>query len=202
MAAGELIGCFGLTEPDHGSDPAIMATRARRDGDDWVLDGAKMWITNAPVADVGGDLGPHRGGRARLRGADGHPRRDGPGDPAQAVAAGLRHRRDRARRGAAAGDAALPEARGLKAPLSCLTEARYGIVWGALGAARDCLETALDYAGTREQFGRPIAGFQLTQAKLADMAVELQKGYPARAAPGPAGRRRARCGPSRSAWAS
>ncbi|MEU7956344.1 acyl-CoA dehydrogenase family protein [Micromonospora humida] len=176
MAAGEAIGCFGLTEPDHGSDPASMTTRARRDGDDWVLDGAKMWITNAPIADVGviwarTDEGV-RGFLVPM---------DTPGVTAREI-----HRKMSLRASVTGeialdgvrlpADALLPGAAGLKAPLSCLTEARQGIVWGALGAARDCLETALSYAGTRTQFGRPLAGFQLTQAKLADMAVEWNKG--------------------------
>jgi glutaryl-CoA dehydrogenase len=177
MAAGELIGCFGLTEPDHGSDPANMATRARRDGDDWVLTGGKMWITNAPVADVAVIWARTEEGVA--------------GFAVPTATAGFSAREVKLKlslRASATGEitlddvrvpesARLPSARGLKAPLSCLTEARFGIVWGALGAARDCLETAIAYAGSREQFGRPIAGFQLTQAKLADMAVELQKGY-------------------------
>ncbi|MGN9889698.1 acyl-CoA dehydrogenase family protein [Micromonospora sp. DPT] len=177
MAAGEAIGCFGLTEPDHGSDPASMATRARRDGDDWVLNGAKMWITNAPIAEVGviwarTDEGV-RGFAVPM---------DTPGVTAREI------RQKMSLRASLTGeialddvrlpaDAQLPGAIGLKAPLSCLTEARHGIVWGALGAARDCLSTALDYATTRTQFGRPLAGFQLTQAKLADMAVEWNKGY-------------------------
>ncbi|WFE50574.1 MULTISPECIES: acyl-CoA dehydrogenase family protein [unclassified Micromonospora] len=176
MATGEAIGCFGLTEPDHGSDPASMTTRARRDGDDWVLTGGKMWITNAPIADVAviwarTDEGV-RGFAVPM---------DTPGVTAREI------RRKMSLRASVTGeitlddvrlpaDARLPEAVGLKAPLSCLTEARYGIVWGAVGAARDCLETTLAYAGTRTQFGRPLAGFQLTQAKLADMAVELVKG--------------------------
>ncbi|MEV4655044.1 acyl-CoA dehydrogenase family protein [Micromonospora sp. NPDC049301] len=176
MATGEAIGCFGLTEPDHGSDPASMATRARRDGDDWVLTGGKMWITNAPIADVAviwarTDEGV-RGFAVPM---------ETPGVTAREI------RRKMSLRASVTGeivlddvrlpaDAQLPEAIGLKAPLSCLTEARYGIVWGAVGAARDCLETALAYATTRTQFGRPLAGFQLTQAKLADMAVELVKG--------------------------
>ncbi|WP_406077569.1 acyl-CoA dehydrogenase family protein [Micromonospora sp. NBC_00858] len=175
MATGEAIGCFGLTEPDHGSDPASMATRARRDGDDWVLSGGKMWITNAPIADVAviwarTDAGV-RGFAVPM---------DTPGVTAREI------RRKMSLRASVTGeivlddvrlpaDAQLPEAVGLKAPLSCLTEARYGIVWGAVGAARDCLETTLAYATTRTQFGRPLAGFQLTQAKLADMAVELVK---------------------------
>ncbi|MFE0527883.1 acyl-CoA dehydrogenase family protein [Micromonospora parva] len=176
MATGEAIGCFGLTEPDHGSDPASMTTRARRDGDDWVLTGGKMWITNAPIADVAviwarTDEGV-RGFAVPM---------DTPGVTAREI------RRKMSLRASVTGeivlddvrlpaDARLPEAAGLKAPLSCLTEARYGIVWGSVGAARDCLETTLAYATTRTQFGRPLAGFQLTQAKLADMAVELVKG--------------------------
>ncbi|WFE38137.1 acyl-CoA dehydrogenase family protein [Micromonospora sp. WMMD998] len=176
MATGDAIGCFGLTEPDHGSDPASMATRARRDGDDWILTGGKMWITNAPIADVAviwarTDSGV-RGFVVPM---------DTPGVTAREI------RRKMSLRASLTGeitlddvrlpaDAQLPEATGLKAPLSCLTEARHGIVWGALGAARDCLETALEYATTRTQFGRPLAGFQLTQAKLADMAVEWNKG--------------------------
>jgi glutaryl-CoA dehydrogenase len=177
MAAGELIGCFGLTEPDHGSDPANMATRARRDGDDWVLDGGKMWITNAPIADVAVIWARTEEGVAGFAVPTGTP-----GFAASEI------KRKMSLRASATGEITLdrvrvtdaerlPEARGLKAPLSCLTEARFGIVWGALGAARDCLDTAIGYAGTREQFGRPIAGFQLTQAKFADMALELQKGF-------------------------
>ncbi|MFD1319888.1 acyl-CoA dehydrogenase family protein [Micromonospora sonneratiae] len=177
MATGEAIGCFGLTEPDHGSDPASMTTGARRDGTDWVLTGTKMWITNAPVADVA---------VIWARTDDGVRGFVVPMDSPGVAAREIRHKMSL--RASSTGeivldgvrlpaDAVLPDAAGLRAPLSCLTEARYGIVWGALGAARDCLHTTLDYAGTRQQFGRPLAGFQLTQAKLADMAVELQKGY-------------------------
>ncbi|MFG2038017.1 acyl-CoA dehydrogenase family protein [Dactylosporangium sp. NPDC048998] len=177
MAAGDAIGCFGLTEPDHGSDPASMTTRARRDGDDWILSGGKMWITNAPVADVAVVWARTDDGVCGFA-----VPMETPGVSAREVHHKLSLRAsctgqiflDDVRLPASA---QLPHARGLKAPLSCLTEARYGIVWGALGAARDSLHTALDYAGAREQFGRPIAGFQLTQAKLADAAVELQKGY-------------------------
>jgi glutaryl-CoA dehydrogenase len=177
MAAGELIGCFGLTEPDHGSDPGSMRTRATRDGDGWVLRGGKMWITNAPVADVAVIWAASDDG---VRGFV--VPMDMPGVTAREIRHKLSLRAsstgeivlDEVR---LPGDAQLPEALGLRAPLSCLSEARYGIVWGALGAARDCLQTAIDYAVQREQFGRPIAGFQLTQAKLADAAVELQKGY-------------------------
>jgi glutaryl-CoA dehydrogenase len=176
MAAGELLGCFGLTEPDHGSDPATMATRARRDGDGWVLTGGKMWITNAPVADVAviwarADEGVL--GFAVPTDTPGFTAREVTGKMSLRASATGEITLDEVR---LPDTARLPEARGLKAPLSCLTEARFGIIWGALGAARDCLSVARDYALSREQFGRPIAGFQLTQAKLADMVVELQKG--------------------------
>ena len=177
MAAGELIGCFGLTEPDHGSDPATMSTRARRDGGGWVLSGTKMWITNAPIADVAVIWARAEEGVLGFAVPTGTP-----GFAAREIT------RKMSLRASVTGEitlddvrlpdsARLPAARGLKAPLSCLTEARFGIVWGALGAARDCLSVALDYAASREQFGRPIAGFQLTQAKFADMALELQKGF-------------------------
>jgi glutaryl-CoA dehydrogenase len=177
MAAGEAIGCFGLTEPDHGSDPASMRTRARRDGDDWILSGGKMWITNAPVADVAVIWAGTEEGILGFVVPTGTP-----GVSIREVT------RKMSLRASSTGEivlddvrlpdaARLPEVRGLRGPLSCLTQARFGIIWGALGAARDCLDVALDYAVTREQFGRPIGGFQLTQAKLADMAVELQKGY-------------------------
>ncbi|MFC0526686.1 acyl-CoA dehydrogenase family protein [Phytohabitans kaempferiae] len=177
MATGEAIGCFGLTEPDHGSDPASMKTRARRSGDDWLLTGTKMWITNAPVADVA---------VVWARADEGVLGFVVPMDTPGVTAREIKHKMSL--RASSTGelvlddvrlpaDAVLPEVRGLKGPLSCLTEARQGIAWGALGAARECLHTALDYAVAREQFGRPIGGFQLTQAKLADMALELQKGY-------------------------
>ncbi|HEX5202011.1 acyl-CoA dehydrogenase family protein [Paractinoplanes rhizophilus] len=177
MAAGELIGCFGLTEPDHGSDPATMSTRARRDGSGWVLTGGKMWITNAPLADVAVIWARAEEGVVGFAVPT-----DTPGFAAREITNKM------SLRASSTGEivlddvrlpdeARLPAAAGLKAPLSCLTEARFGIIWGALGAARDCLATALEYAGSREQFGRPIAGFQLTQAKLADMTLELQKGF-------------------------
>ncbi|GIJ08173.1 acyl-CoA dehydrogenase family protein [Micromonospora andamanensis] len=177
MAAGEAIGSFGLTEPDHGSDPASMATRARRDGDDWVLNGTKMWITNAPIADVAVIWARTEAG---VRGFA--VPMDTSGVTAREIARKMSLRASLTGEISLAdvrlpADAELPGATGLKAPLSCLTEARHGIVWGALGAARDCLETALTYATNRTQFGRPLAGFQLTQAKLADMAVEWNKGY-------------------------
>ena len=177
MAAGEALGCFGLTEADHGSDPSAMATRAKRDGDDWVLDGSKMWITNGSVADVAVVWAMTDDG---VRGFV------VPTDAAGFSATAIKHKLsmrasvtselvlDGVRLPA---DAVLPGVRGLKGPLSCLTEARFGIVWGVLGSARDCLETAIEYAGSREQFGRPIAGFQLTQKKLVDMALELDKAF-------------------------
>jgi glutaryl-CoA dehydrogenase len=176
MAAGEVIGCFGLTEPDHGSDPAAMRTYAKRDGSDWVLNGRKMWITNGSVAGVAVVWAQSDEG---IRGFV--VPTDAPGFSAPDIKHKLSLRAsvtselvlDDVRLPA---DAVLPEVIGLKGPLSCLSHARYGIVWGAMGAARSCFEAALDYAKSREQFGRPIGGFQLTQAKLADMAVELHKG--------------------------
>jgi glutaryl-CoA dehydrogenase len=180
MAAGELLGCFGLTEPDAGSDPASMTTRARRDGSDWILNGRKMWITNGSVADVAivwaaTDDGESRGIRGFLVPAD-----------TAGFSANTIHHKLSLRASITSelvlddvrlpDDALLPEVNGLKGPLSCLSEARYGIIWGSMGAARSAWQAALDYATQRTQFGRPIAGFQLTQAKLVDMAVELHKG--------------------------
>lgn len=177
MAAGELIGCFGLTEPDQGSDPANMRTVAKRDGSDWVLNGTKMWITNGSIADVAVVWArTDQGVRGFLVPCD------TPGFTANTI-----HRKLSLRASVTSelvltdcrvpGDALLPEATSLRGPLSCLNEARFGIVFGAVGAARDCVRTALNYAITREQFDRPIAGFQLTQQKLADMSLELVKGY-------------------------
>jgi glutaryl-CoA dehydrogenase len=179
MAAGEAIGCFGLTEPDHGSDPASMRTRARREGDDWVLDGSKMWITNGSIADVAvvwANAGEEHGG---IRGFV--VPTDTPGFSAPEIKHKLSLRAsvtsELVLQGVRLpGDAVFPDVRGLKGPLSCLSEARYGIVWGSLGAARSSLDTARRYSIEREQFGRPLAGFQLTQQKLADMALELVKG--------------------------
>ena len=158
MAAGEAIGCFGLTEPDSGSDPGSMRTRARRDGDDWILHGQKMWITNGSIADVAVVWAQTDDGvRGFLvpTGTQGlHARRT---STRSCRCARRCTSRAAARRRAAAGDALLPEATGLKGPLSCLNEARYGIVWGAAGAARACFESALDYSKERVQFGKPIA---------------------------------------------
>ncbi|MER8224867.1 acyl-CoA dehydrogenase family protein [Streptomyces sp. NPDC094143] len=176
MAAGEVIGCFGLTEPGHGSDPASMRTYAKRDGTDWILNGRKMWITNGSVAGVAVVWAQTEDG---IRGFAVPTDSDGFSAPEIKHKWSLRASvtselvMDDVRLPA---DAVLPDVTGLRGPLSCLSHARYGIVWGAMGAARSCFEAAVDYAKSREQFGRPIGGFQLTQAKLADMAVELHKG--------------------------
>jgi glutaryl-CoA dehydrogenase len=176
LAAGEAIGCFGLTEPDSGSDPGSMRTRARRDGDDWVLDGTKMWITNGGFADVAVVWARAEDGvRGFLvpRGTPGFTTRDIERKLSLRASVTSELILDGVRLPA---EAMLPGVRGLAGPLGCLSEARYGIVWGALGAARTCWETARDYAVTREQFGKPIAAYQLTQAKLVDTAVEWNKG--------------------------
>ncbi|GGY83776.1 acyl-CoA dehydrogenase family protein [Streptomyces omiyaensis] len=176
MAAGEYIGCFGLTEPDAGSDPGAMRTNAKRDGSDWILNGTKMWITNGSVADVAVVWArTEEGVRGFLVPAG------TPGFSAPEIKMKLSLRAsvtaelvlDDVRLPA---DAVLPGARGLSGPLGCLNEARFGIVFGALGAARDCLETAISYAKDRTVFDRSLASYQLTQQKLADMAVELGKG--------------------------
>ncbi len=177
LAAGRAVGCFGLTEPEAGSDPASMRTRARRDGGDWILDGAKMWITNGSVSDVAVVwAGTEDGVRGFLvpRGTPGLTARDIPGKLSLRASVTSELAFDGVRLPA---DAVLPQARGLRAPLASLGEARYGILWGTVGAARDCYRAAVDYARDRVQFGRPIGGFQLTQAKLVDMALELEKAY-------------------------
>jgi glutaryl-CoA dehydrogenase len=176
MSAGDAIGCFGLTEADFGSNPGGMRTSARRDGSDWVLSGTKMWITNGTVADVAvvwaqtdervrgfvvptdtpGFSAPEIGKKMSLRASV----------TAELVLDDVR----------LPGTAVLPKASGLSGPLSCLNEARYGIVFGALGAARDCLETTIAYIQQREIFGKPLAAYQISQVKLADMALELGKG--------------------------
>ncbi len=176
MAAGDAIGCFGLTEADFGSDPGGMRTRAKRDGSDWILDGTKMWITNGSVAEVAvvwaqtddrirgfvvptetaGFSAPEIKQKMSLRASV----------TSELVLEGVR----------LPGTAMLPDAAGLSGPLSCLSEARFGIVFGSLGAARDCLETAIAYAQDRRIFDRSLASYQLTQAKIADMTVELGKG--------------------------
>jgi len=176
MATGELLGCFGLTEADHGSNPSGMRTTAKRDGDDWVLNGTKMWITNGTVADVAVVWAQTDDG---IRGFI--VPTNSPGFSASPI-----HKKMSLRASVTAelvfdglrlpADAMLPNVRGLKGPLGCLSEARFGIIFGAMGAARDCLETAIDYSISREQFDRPIAGFQLTQKKLADMTLSLGNG--------------------------
>jgi glutaryl-CoA dehydrogenase len=176
LASGEAVGCFGLTEPDAGSDPAAMRTRARRVGGGWALDGVKMWITNGSRADVAVVWArAEEGVRGFLvpRGTPGFGARDMERKLSLRASVTSELVLEDVR---LPGDALLPGAEGLRGPLSCLTEARYGIVWGAMGAARACLASALDYAGGREAFGRPIAGFQLTQAKLAEMAVTVEGG--------------------------
>jgi glutaryl-CoA dehydrogenase len=177
MAAGRVIGCFGLTEPDFGSNPSGMRTTAKRDGSDWVLNGTKMWITNGSVADVAVVWAQTDDG---IRGFV--VPTDSPGFSAPEIKSKLSLRASITSELVLEDvrlpeDAAFPEVRGLKGPLSALTEARFGIVWGTVGAARDCLHTAIDYALDREQFDRPIAGFQLTQKKFADMTVELDKAF-------------------------
>ncbi|EAQ00889.1 putative acyl-CoA dehydrogenase [Janibacter sp. HTCC2649] len=180
MAAGEAIGCFGLTEPDFGSNPAGMRTRARRDGEDWVLDGSKMWITNGSVADVAVVW-------ARTDAGDGETIRgfvvptSTPGFSAPEITGKLSLRASVTAELVLEGvrlpaSAMLPEARGLSGPLSCLSEARFGIIFGALGAARDALETTIAYTLDRDMFDKKLAGYQITQTKLADMTLELGKG--------------------------
>jgi glutaryl-CoA dehydrogenase len=176
MATGELVGCFGLTEPDFGSDPSGIRASARRDGSDWVVDGTKAWITNGGIADVAvvwaqtdedirGFLVP-----AKTKGFSTHPIERKLSLRAS-VTSELVFENCRV-----PADAVFPDVRGLRGPLACLNEARYGVLWGAMGAARSCYETALEYAKTRRQFGRAIGGFQLTQQKLVEMLLELNKG--------------------------
>jgi glutaryl-CoA dehydrogenase len=175
MAAGEAIGCFGLTEPDAGSDPGSMRTRARRDGSDWILHGQKMWITNGSIADVAVVWAATEEGTRGFvvpKGTDGFTTQD-------------IHRKLSLRASVTSElllddvrlpeSAMLPEVSSLRGPLSCLNEARYGIIWGAAGAARACLEAALDYAKERIAFGRPIAATQIQQYKLAQMALEVNR---------------------------
>ena len=173
MAQGKVIGCFGLTEPDAGSDPSSMRTSARRDGDDWVLSGSKMWITNGSVADVAvvwAQTGEGIGGFLVERGMKGFTASDIPQKLSlrASVTSELHFDNVRLPR-----SAKLPLAQGLRAPLSCLTEARYGIAWGVLGAAMDCMSVVLRYCDERLVFGAPLGRFQLTQGKLAEMSTSL-----------------------------
>ncbi len=175
MAAGEAIGCFGLTEPDHGSDPSSMKTKAIRNENQWVLSGSKMWITNGSVADIAVVWAQTEEGiRGFLvpRGARGFTSRTIHKKMSLRASITAELHFDDVKLPA---DAMLPGVVGLKGPLSCLSEARFGIVWGVTGAARSCLEAAVGYARTREQFGRPIGGFQLTQGKLAWMLADLSR---------------------------
>jgi glutaryl-CoA dehydrogenase len=176
MAAGEVIGCFALTEPDFGSDPSGMRTSAKRDGGDWVLNGTKMWITNGGIADIAivwarTDEGIR--GFIVPKETRGFSSRDIHNKLSLRASVTSELVFDDCR---LPGDAVLPEAMGMKGPLSVLTEARFGIVWGVMGAARACYETALEYSKTRSQFGSPIGAFQLTQQKLVNMLLELNKG--------------------------
>lgn len=176
MAAGEAIGCFGLTEPDFGSNPSGMRANARRDGSDWILNGTKMWITNGGIADVAVVWAQTDEG---IRGFCVPTNVKGFSTTniekklslRASVTSELIMHDCRLPAGAV-----FPEARGLKGPLACLNEARYGIIWGTMGAARACYESALEYSKNREQFGKPIAAFQLTQEKLVNMLLELNKG--------------------------
>ncbi|MBM7276630.1 acyl-CoA dehydrogenase family protein [Gordonia rubripertincta] len=182
MAAGDAIGCFGLTEPDFGSNPSGMRTNAKRDGNDWLLNGTKMWITNGSIADVAvvwaqTDLADSPAG---IRGFV--VPTDTPGFSAPEIHKKMSLRAsvtselvlDNVRLPASA---MLPKAEGLRGPLTSLSEARFGIIFGAIGAARDCLETAIDYSQSREVFEKPLAGYQITQTKIADMALEVGKGH-------------------------
>jgi glutaryl-CoA dehydrogenase len=177
MHAGEAIGCFGLTEPDAGSDPGSMRTHARRDGSDWILNGTKMWITNGSIADVAvvwarTDSGEINGFLVE-QGTDGFtaPEMKHKLSLRASVTSELVLRDVRV-----AEENRFPEVDSLRGPLSCLNEARYGIVWGAVGAARACFEAALDYSKERIVFDKPIAGYQLTQQKLAEIALEVNRG--------------------------
>ncbi|WP_433759011.1 acyl-CoA dehydrogenase family protein [Nocardia sp. CA-135398] len=180
MAAGRALGCFGLTEPDFGSNPGGMRTRAKRDGADWVLNGSKMWITNGSVADIAVVWAQTEDeGKQVVRGflvpagAPGFTAREMHHKLSLRASVTAELDFDDVRLPA---DAVLPQSRGLSSPLACLSEARFGIIFGALGAARDCLAATIEYARTREVFDKPLAAYQLTQAKLADMALEYGKG--------------------------
>jgi len=176
MAAGEMIGCFGLTEPEAGSDPAAMTTTARRARDGWVINGAKRWIGLASIADIAVIWARTEDGiRGFLVPTDTPGFTATPIEPKLAMRASIQCDIALADVRVPA-EAILPGAAGLRGPFSCLNEARYGIIWGAMGAARDAYEAALGYALERRQFGKPIASFQLTQEKLVDMVLEIQKG--------------------------
>jgi glutaryl-CoA dehydrogenase len=176
MAKGKLIGCFALTEPDHGSDPGGIETRARRDGDSWVLNGTKRWITNGSIADIAivwAKVDEGITGFIVEKGTQGFTTSDIHGKFSMRASTTSELVFEDVRLGK---NDHLPEARGLRGPLSCLTQARYEIVWGAIGAARSCYYCALDYVKSRKQFSRPLAGYQLVQRKLVDMLSEITKG--------------------------
>ncbi len=176
MAKGEAIGCFGLTEPEAGSDPSSMKTFARKDGSDWVLNGQKRWIGMGTIADVAVIWAQTDDGiRGFLVPTDtqGFSAKDITSKLSMRISVQCDLSLEDVR---LPERAMLPEAKGLRGPFSCLSEARYGIIWGSMGAARDCYEAALEYSGAREQFGKPIAGFQLTQQKLVNMMLEIEKG--------------------------
>lgn len=177
LASGELIGCFGLTEPDHGSNPGGMTTNFRDAGDHYVLNGAKMWISNAPFADIAVVWAKDETGKIKglivERGMEGFTTPETHGKWSLRASATGELVFDNVK---VPKENLLPNASGLKGPLGCLNQARYGIAWGALGAAMDCYDTALRYAKQRHQFGKPIAAFQLQQKKLAEMITEITKG--------------------------
>jgi len=174
LGAGDLIGCFGLTEPNFGSNPGGMVTRCKREGDDWIINGNKMWITNGSLADVALVWARDEEGVVRgfllEKGMDGFTSSDIHGKLSlrASITSELSMNNVRVN-----DSARIPDIEGLKGPLSCLTQARYGIAWGMVGAAVDCYNTALDYSKERKQFSKPIAGYQLTQAKLADMVTSI-----------------------------
>ncbi|MFB6297575.1 MAG: acyl-CoA dehydrogenase family protein [Salinirussus sp.] len=177
LGSGEMVGCFGLTEPDHGSNPAGMETVAEADEDGYVLNGSKRWVTNAPIADVAviwarDASDPDRPVRGFLVETDRDGVDIGEIDGKLSLRASISGEMG-LENVVVPDENVLPGVSGMKGPLSCLTQARYGIAWGAVGAARDCFETALGYATDREQFGAPVASFQLQQEKLAEMATEI-----------------------------
>ncbi len=177
LASGEMIGCFGLTEPDHGSNPGGMTTNFKDAGDHYVLNGAKMWISNAPFADIAVVWAKDETGKIKglivERGMEGFTTPETHGKWSLRASATGELVFDNVK---VPKENLLPNASGLKGPLGCLNQARYGIAWGALGAAMDCYDTALRYAKQRNQFGKPIAAFQLQQKKLAEMITEITKG--------------------------
>ncbi len=177
LAKGELIGCFGLTEPDHGSDPSSMITHFKEHGDHVILNGAKMWISNSPFADIAVVWAKDEQGDIRglivERGMPGFTTPETHGKWSLRASATGELVFDNVK---VPKENILPNVKGLKGPLSCLSSARYGIAWGALGAAMDCYDSALRYSQQRIQFGKPIGGFQLTQKKLAEMITEITKG--------------------------